>query len=140
MIDKRPTLHLVLYRPNAKIINSIFLVFLFGLFIKPEVSYTQYHNICGFVYDYSTKEPLIGATVYDSISSKGVLTDNNGYFCFPVQHDSEHLLISFIGYKKKQIKIDQSVDSILSIFLLPGLNVKEIFCLCLPSKSPMGFL
>ena len=38
--------------------------------------------VSGFVKDKSTGEVLIGATVLDSASMNGTVTDNNGYFSF----------------------------------------------------------
>ena len=104
----------------------VFLAVLTASIIISDYCYSQNQNICGFVYDGSTKEPLIGATIYDSVSSRGVLTDNNGYFCFSRQRKSENLIISYIGYEVKRFRVDTSTNMILQFFLTPGLRMQEV--------------
>ena len=40
--------------------------------------------VSGYVFDAGTGDPLIGVGVIDTVSHKGVVTDNNGYYALPL--------------------------------------------------------
>lgn len=67
-------------------------------------SYSQ-KTLSGFVFDASTQEELIGATIYDKYSQKGTATNEYGFFSFTSAHDTLALRISSIGYETKRIQI-----------------------------------
>ncbi|MFN3780662.1 MAG: TonB-dependent receptor, partial [Candidatus Kapaibacteriota bacterium] len=58
-------------------------------------------SISGFVYDASTKEILVGATVFLENTKFGALTNKNGFFSLSnVPPGRYKLVISFVGYEK----------------------------------------
>lgn len=50
-------------------------------------------------------DPLVGATVGVKGTSNGANTDINGKFLLEIQHESDSLVVSFIGYKTRTILI-----------------------------------
>ncbi len=62
-------------------------------------------------------ETLVGATVMVKGSTDGTITDINGNFEFVVSTDNAVLVISFIGFKSKEIALDG--QSNLSVVLNP---------------------
>jgi hypothetical protein len=64
------------------------------------------HILSGYVFDETNGELLINATVFDNISSQGVLANNYGFFSLSLQkNDSVSLSISYVGYNTKNIKL-----------------------------------
>lgn len=58
----------------------------------------QTRTVTGVVTDKETKEPLLGATVYVSGSTNGVMTDMSGSYSITVS-DTETLIFDMIGYE-----------------------------------------
>ena len=56
-------------------------------------------TISGFIKDAATNEPLMGADVVIKGTSKGVVTDEHGYFKMQVNDSTAKIEISFVGYK-----------------------------------------
>jgi len=68
-------------------------------------------------------EPLIGATVIDLNTSRGVVCDNKGYFRISSDLVLINLEISFVGYKKDTVSITlnhgETVDVVVQLTPLP---------------------
>jgi len=62
--------------------------------------------ISGTIYDAFSSEVLIGANVYDKISGKGTVTDNQGHYALWVSNvcDSVLLEVSYLGYNTQIMK------------------------------------
>jgi TonB-dependent starch-binding outer membrane protein SusC len=84
------------------------------LLIPESVKGQTIKQIKGTVISASTKEPLIGASVIAKGGKIGTITDTDGKFSISVSENSL-LVISYLGYKKKEIKI--TTKSVLSIEL-----------------------
>ncbi len=55
------------------------------------------YRVEGWIYGIDNN-PLIGATVYDSVSQKGVVTNEQGYFNIQLKEGKHHLRVSYVGY------------------------------------------
>ena len=55
------------------------------------------HTISGTVTDSRTGETLIGATVYDTVSKKGVITNQHGRYSLTLKNEQAVIRISFVG-------------------------------------------
>ena len=62
-------------------------------------------NVSGTVPDASDGEPLIGVSVIDKGSKRGVVTDLDGHFSI-VADDKATLQFSYVGYSTKSVKVD----------------------------------
>ena len=71
--------------------------------------------IQGVVYDKSSKETLIGANVIIPSSGQGAMTDLDGYFQMQVQSFPVTIEVSFIGFEKKSMVIEN--DKPVKIYL-----------------------
>jgi hypothetical protein len=78
-------------------------------------------TIRGFVYDKSTGESLIGASVYIRDSQLGCSTNNNGYFVISnVPEGRQKLVISYIGFDNFEKEITPANEKqLLKIYLTP---------------------
>lgn len=91
------------------------LVILIGsLLINP--LYAQELTITGKVID-ENEESIPGASVLVKGTTKGAATDINGEFSLSLSESEKDLEISFIGYKKKEVKVGN--QSNISISLVP---------------------
>jgi hypothetical protein len=115
--------HLNLFSPALKYLTP---VFFWLLFFMPEIGQGQ--QVCGVVLDEKSREPLIGATIYQPSNAKGTFTDNHGFFCLTTTPtDSFQLQISFIGYETKKVfKSNKNADSLMIVLLTPGISMEEI--------------
>lgn len=71
--------------------------------------------IQGVIYDKSSKETLIGANVIIPSSGQGSMTDLDGYFQMQVQTFPVTIEVSFIGFEKKSMVIEN--DEPVKIYL-----------------------
>ena len=55
------------------------------------------HTISGTVTDAKTGETLIGATIYDTLSHKGTVTNQHGRYSLTLKDDKAVIRISFVG-------------------------------------------
>jgi hypothetical protein len=63
-------------------------------------------SLSGYVVDSTTKETLIGVSVYVKSANKGAYTNKLGYFSISdIPPGMQEVIISFIGYYKKNINI-----------------------------------
>lgn len=63
-------------------------------------------SLSGYVYDSSSREPLVSATVLLKETNSGRYTNADGYFLFPeLPYGTYHLSIRYIGYKPKDVTV-----------------------------------
>ena len=92
-------------------------VFLIISLLASLFAQAQPTHLSGFVSDANDGERIIGANVFLQDHTKGVATDQKGYFNLAVELPAT-LCISCIGYEEKCIKVDQA-DQPLQIHLKP---------------------
>lgn len=78
--------------------------------------YAQERSVSGKVID-ENKQPIPGATVLVKGTTKGAATDINGEFSLSLSGTENALEVSFIGYKKKEVKVGN--QSSLTVSLAP---------------------
>ncbi|WP_379087433.1 TonB-dependent receptor [Pedobacter sp. UC225_65] len=99
----------------------LFLVVLLS-FLSFTVSASSMADVKGKVTDASTKEPLVGATIYISDLKATTTTDANGEFTFKNVPNKGRFLIEvrYIGYKTASQQIDLSANGAISFALEPS--------------------
>ncbi|MDG2165053.1 MAG: TonB-dependent receptor [Flavobacteriales bacterium] len=84
---------------------------IFVLFLITQSSFSQeLHEISGYVIDFETGTPLVGANVIDSDSGMGVTSNYNGYYSINVNQGSVVLICSFIGYTMDTLFLEIQTD------------------------------
>jgi len=68
------------------------------------------HTISGYIEDIESSERLIGATVYDRISSKGTVTNEYGFFSLTLPLGEVELVFSYVGYQESIIPLTLNKD------------------------------
>jgi len=96
------------------------------LFFITTYAYSQPKTIAGYISDATTGERLIFAAVYDSISRKGTVTNEYGYYSLPLENEKVYLIASFIGYTPYKQALTLNKDAKLNIRLQPGYTINEV--------------
>ena len=71
----------------------------------------------GMVIDAEDKEPVIGAAVFIDGTKKGVVTNIDGQFALKLSPDTS-LVISYIGYKTKKVRVSSLLHSDDNVIVL----------------------
>ncbi|WP_320815840.1 DUF5686 and carboxypeptidase-like regulatory domain-containing protein [Flavobacterium sp.] len=71
-------------------------------------------------------EPIAFANVFFKNSIEGVITDENGNFYFEGKKDYEILVISFVGFETKELKLKPGLNKNLIVKLAEGTTLKEV--------------
>lgn len=71
-------------------------------------------------------DPIAFANVLFKNSKEGVITDENGNFYFESKENYTALLVSFVGYQTKEIKLKPGLNKNLKIELVYGTELKEV--------------
>jgi hypothetical protein len=71
-------------------------------------------------------DPIAFANVIFKNSKEGVITDENGNFYFESKENYSALLVSFVGYQTKEIKLKPGLNTGLKIELVYGTELKEV--------------
>ena len=66
--------------------------------------FAQNMSVKGYVFDKTTGEPLIGATVLQKGTQNGVVTDVDGNFVLTLPANGT-LVVNYIGYESREIKV-----------------------------------
>ncbi len=104
-----------------------FILILITVFEALFVQGQNIHSINGFVFDTISKEALIGASVYDVNSGKGVVTNVYGYYSLKIEKpDNTKIEVSFVGYQKQEIDLKGRKDPHVDVYLIPGVSLQEV--------------
>ena len=104
--------------------SKIYLITIFILSFYINKVYSQI-NVSGFVKDAETGEVLIGAYIVDAKSGVGTVSNNAGYFSLKITNGSK-IKFSYIGYAEQEISASLNADTLLNIFLAPGVELNEV--------------
>lgn len=65
-------------------------------------------TISGYVYDESTGEALIGATVYLPNKSAGTATNSYGFYSLSIPNNTTEIIISYLGYEELKMPLNDN--------------------------------
>jgi hypothetical protein len=88
-------------------------LFLLAIFVSTIV-FGQF-TVTGKVVDSTTKEPLFGASVFAQNTTSGTTTNREGEFSLSLKSGGYELIVSFTGYKSREIRISNNDNNPLQI-------------------------
>jgi hypothetical protein len=88
--------------------SSVFLLFLFAYFF----TVAQKSKLSGTIYQAGTKTPLAFVSVVIKETKAGTITDIDGRFLFLEAPEKATLIISYIGYKTKEVIIPDNTATL----------------------------
>lgn len=108
-------LNKVINMKGKKVVFAIFLLFSVTSFITAQEKFT----INGYIKDSLSGETLIGANVAFDNQSKGVTSNQYGFYSLTLNKGTHTLTISFVGYKPKQLTVNLNTNLRQDILLTP---------------------
>ena len=94
--------------------------------LSPTLLTAQTHTVSGTITDKTTGETLIGATVQDSRSGKGTVTNVNGRYSLTLKDDSVNLRVVYIGYEPQYFNLRLNRNTSLNVELKPSIQLDEV--------------
>jgi len=93
--------------------NTLFLTLIFSYSLQGQAKYT----ISGYIEDQESSERLIGATIYDKISTRGTTSNEYGFFSLTLSEGDVDLYFSYVGFQEQNLALDLQKDESLVISL-----------------------
>ena len=75
----------------------------------------QKHTVSGYIYDQTSKETLIGATILELKSGKGAITNEYGFYSLTLPEDAVELRTGYVGYKPVTNSFRLDRDTVINI-------------------------
>ena len=89
-------------------------------------SFTQ-NTLSGYIFDLQSREPLIGATIFDSLTQTGTTANEFGYYRLSLKKQNAALRVSYVGYRTQQLFLsDMGKDTVLNILLPPSVYLGTV--------------
>lgn len=83
-------------------------------------------TVYGIVKAMNSKEPMVGASVFEPATGKGVATNPYGYFNLSLPAGTHHLTVSYVGYQENSFDIVLDENTRRDIELTENLEKIEI--------------
>lgn len=84
------------------------------------------YTISGYLIDLKTKDPLIGATIFEPITSRGTTTNVEGFYSLTLPKGKHQIVCSYIGYESITTILDLAKHTKLDVKLDEGQDMTEI--------------
>lgn len=104
---------------KAAFSSLIAFFFCTGLFAQKK------YTISGYIRDAATGETLINATVSLEKNTKGISSNQYGFYSITLNEGTYNLIASYIGYVSQSHKIELSSDTLLNIGLTSGVTLSQ---------------
>ncbi|PIV57832.1 MAG: TonB-dependent receptor [Bacteroidetes bacterium CG02_land_8_20_14_3_00_31_25] len=102
------------------------LAILFCILLIAVVTNAQKYTISGYISDSKSGEKMISASVYDTISHRGTITNPYGFYSLTLPAGKVHFVISFVGYKQIYKEINLNVNQSINIQIEPTISLNEV--------------
>lgn len=79
-----------------------------AIFIFSTLSSLAQFTVSGKIIDSSSKEPLVGASVYCQNTTVGTVTNKDGEFSLSLKSGGYEMIVSYTGYQTRQIYINHT--------------------------------
>jgi hypothetical protein len=99
--------------------TQVILISLFVFFISPTISIAQMVSISGYVKNLTTGEAPKNATIYESISGIGTITNNEGYYRLLLNQGERKLEFSSPGFGSVTSALKLKADTTITVELVP---------------------
>ena len=92
-----------------------------------EIVLFQRHRIYGYIEDKNTGERLIAAYIFIPSTGDYAVANEQGYYNFSTINDTLKIIVSYLGYAKKEIVIDKThMDTPMTIMMSIDNTIDEI--------------
>jgi CarboxypepD_reg-like domain/TonB-dependent Receptor Plug Domain len=108
--------------------NFILLFALFAFstsFAQQKTNTKKRFTISGYIRDKSSGETLIGATLSIKTSSKGISSNQYGFYSITLEGGKYNLVCTSVGYKSQSISLELNMDSVMNIDMENGVALSQ---------------
>ena len=103
------------------------LTFLMCLLISWGAWAQSRHTINGYVTDLESGERLIGATVYDTITHQGVVTNTSGFYSLTLPDGPHAIQVSYVGYAPSEVRfVELKADVLINLSVQSNARLQEV--------------
>ena len=92
---------------------------------KKSASASKRVTISGYIRDQKSGETLIGATIAVKGNSKGISSNQFGFFSITLNADAYTLVTSYVGFQSSIIQVNLIGDTMMNIDLVPGVTLSQ---------------
>lgn len=89
-------------------------------------AWSQNHTIRGYITDSKSQETLIGATILDTNSGKGSITNEYGFYSLTLPDGPVSLSIGYVGYRQLSNSFSLKSDTLLNLSLSEIMELSEV--------------
>lgn len=87
----------------------------------------QVATVCGYVHDAQSNERLIGATILDTVTGRGTVTNVSGFYSLTLPVGQHALQVSYVGYHPSQLtNIELAQDTTIRWNLQSSTRLEEV--------------
>ena len=104
--------------------HVIYIALLLSLFSVD--AHAQHYTVSGYITDVAAEETMIGATLYDHMSSNGTVTNAYGYYSLTLPEGVVELTASYVGYTQQTKSFTLTCDTVVNIALFPHTALDEV--------------
>ncbi len=108
------------------IIYFIFLTFAMLVLDGALADVMAQYRVHGTVFDQSTGEHLVAATVYDTTGQKGTVSNEYGFYSLEAGEGKMVLNCSYVGYRSRDVYLELNSDTALDLYLEPSMEIGEV--------------
>ena len=101
-------------------------ILLILLFFYRQVDAQEYATISGYVRDSTASENLNSTTIYDQNSQQGTLSNTYGFYSLTVPAGKVNLVVSYVGYQPKHLKLIVRKDTTLNFRLSSRNQIQQV--------------
>ena len=116
-------LRLTLYKEKP---YGLYLLLTLLLLLLPAMAGAQNRTVSGTVSDAKSGETLIGATVVDTRSGKGAVTNPYGRFSLTLPAGEVELKVQYVGYEPQHFSFTLNGNRQLNVRLVPSVQLDEV--------------
>ena len=106
---------------RKKIYITAFYFLLIHSFLK-----AQNYTISGYITDAKTSETLIGASIYDANTQKGVVGNLYGFYSLTLPKGAVQLHYSYLGYAAQTVDFELTKDTVIHVRLEENNRLQEV--------------
>jgi len=101
-------------------------IFCSFLFLFAGITHAQNHTISGYITDDKSGETLISASVFDSKSNKGAVSNLYGFYSITLPRRNVEINYSYVGYRAQKQNFYLTKDTIINISLSQAVSLGEV--------------
>lgn len=83
------------------------------------------HTISGYIKDAATGETLIGANISIKGNTKGISSNQYGFYSITLSEGNYSIVCSYVGYKAQNTMLNLVSDTAINILLSPGVTLSD---------------